>query len=346
MFLVLSFSLYNHLYMKRVLTGDRPTGVLHLGHFVGSLRSRLEMQDTYEVFILIADVQALTDNFDNPSKIRNSILEIMKDYLSIGLDPSKCKFILQSEVPEIAELTIFFSNLVTISRLMRNPTVKSEIIDKKGSFTNKNITYGFLGYPVSQAADITIFEADVVPVGIDQSPMVEQTVELVKKFNLIYKNTLKIPKVILTDTPMLVGIDGKSKMSKSLGNTINLSEEENMLKKKVFSMYTDPTRIHKDDPGHVEGNPVFIYHRLFNDNIDEVRDLEDRYKKGTVGDVEVKEKLFIALNNFITPIREKRLLLKDENYLLDILSEGTKYSRAIARDTIVKVKDAMALYSI
>ena len=332
--------------MKRILTGDRPTGKLHLGHFVGTLKSRIDLQSTYEMFILIPDVQALTDNFDNPTKVKNSILELMKDYLSIGLDPLKCNFVLQSAVPEIAELTVFLSNLVSISRLMRNPTVKSEIINKKGSFTNENITYGFLGYPVSQAADITVFMADVVPVGIDQSPMIEQTKELVKKFNSIYGNVLKVPQIMLTDTPSLIGIDGKSKMSKSLDNTILLSEKEDVLKKKVFSMYTDPTRIHKNDPGHVENNPVFIYHRIFNPNIEEVKDLEERYKIGTVGDIEVKEKLFIALNNFITPIRERREKLNNNDYLLDILTEGTKSAREISKDTLLKVKDSMSLYRI
>ncbi len=332
--------------MKRILTGDRPTGFLHLGHFVGSLKSRLELQDSHEMFILVADVQALTDNFDDTTKIKNSVLEVMKDYISIGLDPKKCKFILQSAVPEIAELTVFYSNLVSISRLMRNPTVKSEIIEKKGSFTNENITYGFLGYPVSQAADITVFVADIVPVGIDQSPMIEQSRELVRKFNSIYGNVLKVPEIMLSSTPRLIGIDGQNKMSKSLDNTIKLSETEDILRKKVFSMYTDPTRIHKDDPGHVENNPVFIYLRNFDFDIDTVQELEERYRKGRVGDMEVKERLFKVLNDFIDPIRDRRSKLTDDDYLIDILKEGTMYSREIAKDTISRVKDSMSLYKI
>jgi tryptophanyl-tRNA synthetase len=329
---------------KTILTGDRPTGQLHLGHYVGSLKSRLKFQNDYDTIILIANIQALTDNFDNPKKVSENILEVLKDYISVGLDPNLVTFVLQSDISEIAELTVLYSNLVTISRLMRNPTVKSEIIEKKNKFSNDLITLGFLGYPVSQAADITAFMADLVPVGEDQAPMLEQTIEIVKKFNNIYGNILKVPKIYISDVPRLVGLDGKSKMSKSIGNTINFSDTTNIIKNKIMSMYTDPNRIHKNDPGNVEGNPVFIYHNIFNSNKEEVKDLESRYRIGRVGDVEVKEKLFKVIEEFISPIRERRLSLEGKDkYLFEILKSGTKRGRDIASKTLYNVKNSMDL---
>jgi tryptophanyl-tRNA synthetase len=329
---------------KRILTGDRPTGQLHIGHYVGSLKSRLEFQNEFDTLVLIANIQALTDNFDDPAKVNSNILEVLKDYIAVGLDPNLVTFILQSEISEISDLTVIYSNLVSISRLMRNPTVKSEIIQKKNKFSKDSVTFGFLGYPINQAADITTFMADLVPVGGDQAPMVEQTVEIVKKFNGIYGDVLKIPQIYISEYPRLVGLDGKSKMSKSLNNTINFSDSTEIIKNKIMTMYTDPNRIHKNDPGRVEGNPVFIYHNIFNTNKSEVKELEARYRKGTVGDVEVKERLFESIEAFIYPIREKRLSLENkEEYLLEILDQGTKRGKKIASETLNKVKEALYL---
>ena len=330
---------------KRILTGDRPTGNLHIGHYVGSLKSRLEFQNEYDTFILIADVQALTDNFNTPLKVKDNILELLKDYIAVGLDPNKVTFILQSQIPQIAELTIFFSNLVSVARLMRNPTIKNELSDKKDLFKN-SIPYGFLGYPISQAADISIFDADLVPVGDDQAPHVEQTIEIVKKFNSIYGDTLKVPVLKLGNIPRLVGTDGKSKMSKSINNTINFSDSTGSIKSKIMKMYTDPLRIHASDKGHIKGNPLFIYHNAFNINKEEIKDLETRYEKGQVGDIEVKEKLFKAVDNFISPIREKRLELNNkEDYLYDILKTGTLKAREEAQNTILRVRESMKLFN-
>jgi tryptophanyl-tRNA synthetase len=329
------------MYKERILTGDRPTGTLHLGHYVGSLQSRVELQNKYETFILIADVQALTDNFNNPDKIRKNIIELLKDYLAVGIDPTISKIVLQSGIPQIAELTVFYSNLVTVNRLLRNPTVKSEIREK---FADKNIPFGFLGYPVSQAADITSFMADLVPVGDDQLPVLEQTVEIVKSFNSIYGKVLKVPKSKLSKLSRLVGLDGKSKMSKSLGNTISFADTLDDVRNKIMSMYTDPSRIHKSDPGHVAGNPVFIYHDAFNVNKDEVNELKELYTNGKIGDVEVKEKLFIAIKEFLLPIQERRHSFDGrEDYLYDILQEGTLFARGVAAKTLDIVKDAMKL---
>ncbi len=329
---------------QRMLTGDRPTGLLHIGHYVGSLSARVKFQDDFDVIVLIANIQALTDNFENPKKVNLNIMEVLKDYIAIGLDPKKVTFVLQSDISEIAELTVIYSNLVTISRLMRNPTVKSEVIQKKNTFSNDNITYGFLGYPVSQAADITAFMADIVPVGDDQSPMLEQTIEIVRKFNKIYGDVLKSPKIYLSEVPRLVGLDGKNKMSKSLNNVITFKDTESELKKKVMSMYTDPTRIHKNDPGHTENNPVFIYHNIFNNNKDEVKEMESLYREGKISDLEVKERLFSVLNDFLLPIREKRCSLEgEEDSLYEILKEGTKKGQNIAKDTLKRVKDSMFL---
>lgn len=326
---------------KRILTGDRPTGKMHLGHYVGSLKNRVKLQDSYDQFLIIADVQALTDNYDNPEKVRMYIREVLLDYLAVGIDPTKSTIFIQSMIPEIAELTIFYLNLVTLERVLRNPTVKDEI--KQKGFGH-NIPAGFAMYPVSQAADITTFNADLVPVGEDQLPMIEQTREIVRKFNSLYGEVFVEPEALIGDIKRLPGIDGNAKMGKSLGNGIYLSDSEEELKKKVMGMYTDPKRIHPTDPGKVEGNPVFIYHEVFNPNKSEVEDLEERYKRGKVGDVEVKERLFIALNNFLKPIRERRSEFeKDDKELDKILIEGTNKAREVAKETMNKVRETMKI---
>lgn len=247
---------------KRILTGDRPTGRLHIGHYFGSLKSRVKLQDQFETFIEVADVQALTDNFNNPDKVKQNVTQILMDELAVGIDPNKVTFLLQSMVPEIAELTVFYSNLVTIARLQRNPTVKTEIAQKKDLF-GESVTYGFLGYPVSQAADITAFEAEIVPVGEDQLPLIEQCREIVRKFNSIYGDTLKEPKAVLSSNARIKGLDGNEKMGKSLGNALYLSDDFDTIKAKVMSAVTDPARIKKDDPGNPDICMVYYYHKLF-----------------------------------------------------------------------------------
>lgn len=326
---------------KRILTGDRPTGKMHLGHFVGSLKNRVKLQDSYDQFVMIADVQALTDNFEHPEKVRANIKEVLLDYLAVGIDPKKTTILVQSMIPEIAELTVFYLNLVTLERVLRNPTVKEEI--KQKGFGN-SIPAGFAMYPVSQAADITVFNADLVPVGEDQLPMIEQTREIVRKFNSLYSPVLHEPEALVGEVKRLPGIDGGTKMSKSLGNAIYLSDSEEELKKKVMSMFTDPTRIHASDPGKVEGNPVFIYHDVFNPDKDEVTDLKSRYREGKVGDIEVKEKLFVALNKFLTPIREKRKEFEGKDDILNkILIEGTAKAQKVAKETMKKVREAIKI---
>jgi tryptophanyl-tRNA synthetase len=290
---------------------------------------------------MIADVQALTDNFENPEKVRKNIKEILLDYLAVGIDPKKTTILIQSMIPEIAELTVFYLNLVTLERVLRNPTVKDEI--KQKGF-EQNIPAGFAMYPVSQAADITIFNANLVPVGEDQLPMIEQTREIVRKFNSLYGEVFVEPEALLGEVKRLPGIDGNTKMGKSLGNAIYLSDTEEELKKKVMSMYTDPTRIHATDPGKVEGNPVFVYHEVFNPDKVEVEDLKARYKEGKVGDIEVKEKLFVALNEFLTPIREKRKEFEGNDKLLDrILVDGTAKAHEVAKETMENVRKAMKI---
>ncbi len=326
---------------KRILTGDRPTGRMHLGHYVGSLKNRVKLQDSYDQFVMIADVQALTDNFEDPEKVRNNIKEVLLDYLAVGIDPKKTTILVQSMIPEIAELTVFYLNLVTLERVLRNPTVKDEI--KQKGF-GQQIPAGFAMYPVSQAADITIFNASLVPVGEDQLPMIEQTREIVRKFNSLYGEVFVEPEALVGEVKRLPGIDGNTKMSKSLENAIYLSDGEEELKKKVMSMYTDPSRIHATDPGKVEGNPVFIYHDIFNPDKAEVADLKKRYKEGKVGDIEVKEKLFVALNIFLAPIREKRKEFEGKDEILDqILLEGTAKAREVAKETMKKVRQAMKI---
>src|SRR5271168_4593897 len=327
--------------IKRILTGDRPTGQLHLGHFVGSLQNRVSLQHEYDTYVLIADVQALTDNFEHPDKLGANIFEVALDYLAVGLDPEKAKFVVQSMVPELPELTIYLMNLVTVATLERNPTVKEEI--KQRNFA-KGVPVGFWSYPISQAADITIFKAELVPVGEDQLPMIEQAREIVRRFNRLYRKVLIEPRAMLGQMARLPGTDGGAKMSKSLNNCISLGDPTEVVRKRVMSMFTDPTRIHPTDPGHVEGNPVFTYHDVFNPNKDEIEDLKERYRKGTVGDVEVKEKLFKALNVFLEPIRERRAQFSSKpDNVREIIVEGTRKGRAVAQATMAEVRDAMKL---
>jgi tryptophanyl-tRNA synthetase len=326
---------------KRILTGDRPTGRLHIGHYVGSLANRVKLQDEYDTYILIADLQALTDNFETPKEVSRNVRELVIDYLSIGLDPKKVAFVVQSQVPELTELTFYYMNLVSLARLERNPTVKDEM---KQNRYGSNVPMGFLTYPVSQAADITGFLADLVPVGEDQLPVIEQTNEIVDKFNRLYGKTLKNAKGLVSEFPRLPGTDGKSKMGKSLDNFILLSEPKESLRKKVMSMYTDPNRVSATTPGKVGGNPVFTYHDAFNENKKEVEELKKRYRAGTVGDVEVKEKLLVALEKFIAPIREKRAKLeKEPKYIDKIIADGAKKGRAEVILVTKKVRVALGL---
>lgn len=327
--------------MKRILTGDRPTGPLHLGHYVGSLKQRVELQTKYETYILIADIQALTDNFETPEKVNKNVLEVALDNLACGIDPAVSTFVIQSAVPEIAELTVFYMNLVTVGRLGQNPTVKTEIRERG---FKESVPVGFLSYPVSQAADITVFQADLVPVGEDQLPMIEQTREIVRKFNRLYGKTLVEPEAMLSKFPRLPGTDGKEKMSKSLGNVINLSDSAAAVREKVMKMYTDPTRIHATDPGHVLGNPVFTYLDAFNPDKKEVADFKNRYCAGKVGDVEVKKRLTEVLNKFLDPIRKRRAeYAKNPKAVMKIFESGTERGRLIASETLKAVKKAMKI---
>lgn len=341
---------------KIILTGDRPTGRLHVGHYVGSLRRRVELQNSGEydkIFIMIADAQALTDNFDNPEKIRQNIIEVALDYLSAGLDPAKSTLFVQSQIPELTELTFFYSNLVTVSRLQRNPTVKNEI--KLRNF-EASIPVGFFTYPISQAADITAFKATTVPVGEDQLPMIEQTREIVRKFNSIYDEVLVEPDVLLPENEAccrLPGTDGGQKMSKSLGNCIYLADSEADVKKKVMSMYTDPTHIQVSDPGHLEGNTVFTYLDAFSKpehfeeylpeyaNLDE---LKAHYTRGGLGDVKIKKFLNNIMQEELAPIRARRAEFeKDIPAVYEILKNGSEVARERAAQTMAEVKRAMKI---
>ena len=325
---------------KIILTGDRPSGCLHLGHYVGSLKNRVLLQDSYEQYVMIADVQALTDNFENPQKITQNVYEVAKDYLSVGLDPQKTTILIQSQIPQIAELTIYFLNLVSLGRLERNPTVKSEIAQKG---YDDSIPAGFFCYPVSQAADITIFGAELVPVGDDQIPMIEQTNEIVRKFNRIYNtDCLKECKAYLSPSSRLVGIDGKAKASKSLGNAIYLSDSSEEVKRKVFQMYTDPNHIKLSDPGQVEGNVVFAYLDAFSENKEEVAALKEHYEKGGLGDTTIKNILNTTLQNLLEPIRQKREALKLTD-VKEILYEGSLKAKKIAQSKIEQVRQAIGI---
>ena len=329
---------------KRILTGDRPTGKLHIGHYFGSLKKRLEMQESgkYDPYILIADVQALTDNFNNPEKVRKNVREVAMDYLSVGIDPKKTTIYIQSMIPEVAELTVFYSNLVTIARLQRNPTVKTEIAQKRDVF-GESVTYGFLGYPVSQAADITAFEGKLVPVGEDQLPLIEQCREIVRKFNSIYGDVLVEPEAVLSSTKRIKGLDGNEKMGKSLGNAIYLSDSEEEITKKVMGAVTDPNRIRKDDLGNPDICMVAYYHNLFTPK-EKLNKICEECRAGKRGCVACKRELAKNIIEILKPIREKREYYEAHPELVDkILMEGTEKARKKAKETMAKVKKAMKL---
>ena len=341
---------------KIILTGDRPTGCLHLGHYVGSLKRRVQLQnngDFDEFYVMVADAQALTDNFGNIQKVRDNVLNVMLDYLSVGLDPNKVTFFVQSEVSELTEFTFYYMNLVTLSRLERNPTVKEELKQKDFSGT---IPMGFLAYPVSQAADITAFNATIIPVGDDQLPMIEQTREIVRSFNNLYGETLLEPQAVLPENKncyRLVGTDGKAKMSKSLGNCIYLCDEPEVIKQKVFSMYTDPNHIRVEDPGEVQGNVVFAYLDVFAKDEDfekylpEYKNLDElkaHYTRGGLGDMKIKKFLNNILQDLLAPIRERRIgLSKNPDAIFEILRKGTEKARNTAKENLIKLKTNMGI---
>ena len=341
---------------KIMLTGDRPTGRLHVGHYVGSLKRRVELQNTGdfdEMFVMIADAQALTDNADNPEKVRQNIIEVALDYLACGLDPQKCTLFIQSQIPQLCELSFYYMNLVTVSRLQRNPTVKSEI--QMRNF-EASIPVGFFTYPISQAADITAFKANVVPVGEEQLPMLEQTKEIVRKFNSVYGDTLVEPEILLPENQAclrLPGTDGKAKMSKSLGNCIYLSEEPDEIQKKVFGMFTDPTHIKVSDPGKLEGNTVFTYldafcrpeyFAEFLPDYANLQELKDHYTRGGLGDMKVKRFLNNVLQAELEPIRNLRKeYQKDIPYVYEILKKGSEKAEAVAEKTLQEVKASMKI---
>ena len=325
-----------------VLTGDRPTGKLHLGHYVGSLQNRLKLQEEFTQYVMIADVQALTDNFDNVAKIQDNVLEVAIDYLSVGLTPEKTTIFIQSHIPELYELTVFFLNLVTVSRLQRNPTVKEEI-KQKGY--EASIPAGFFIYPVSQAADITFAKATKIPVGDDQLPMIEQTNEIIRRFNKLYgKEVFPEVEALLSKKSRLVGLDGKAKMSKSLGNSIAISASPDEIKKAVQKMYTDPNHLRVEDPGQVEGNVVFTYLDIFDPDQNELAELKAHYQRGGLGDMVLKRRLIDILVEHFAPAREKRAELEqDKQYVLDLLNKNGEKMRDIAADTLSEVRHAIGL---
>ena len=338
-----------------ILTGDRPTGKLHLGHYVGSLKNRLELQNDKsfdEIYIMLADGQGLTDNFDNPKKIREYVKEVAIDYLSVGIDPNKVNIFIQSEISELTELTFYYMNLVTVSRLQRNPTVKTEI--KQKDF-EKSIPVGFMCYPISQTADITAFKSNIVPVGDDQLPMIEQANEIVRTFNRIYGDTLVEAKAVLPDNEVarrLPGLDGNNKMSKSLGNCIYLCDDSETVKKKVMSMYTDPNHIKIEDPGKVEGNMVFTYLDAFSSDeqikkysdFNTLEEMKNKYSQGGLGDVAIKKVLYNVLEEILTPIREKRKYYEEhEDEVIEILKNGTNKAKEKASKTLKEVKHAIMI---
>lgn len=341
---------------KIILTGDRPTGRLHIGHYVGSLKRRVELQNSGEydkIFIMIADAQALTDNADNPEKVRENIAEVALDYLGCGLDPAKTTIFIQSMVPELCELSFYYMNLVTVSRLQRNPTVKAEIQARN---FDASIPVGFFTYPISQASDITAFRANVVPVGEDQEPMLEQAKEIVHKFNSVYGETLVEPKIMLPDNKAslrLPGIDGNAKMSKSLGNCIYLADEPDVVKKKIMSMYTDPNHIKIEDPGTIEGNTVFTYLDAFSKKEDfakylpeyaNLSELKEHYRRGGLGDVKVKKFLNKVMQDILEPIRARRKSYEDNiDFVYEMLKEGSKTAAKQAAETLRDVKKSMKI---
>ncbi len=325
-----------------ILTGDRPTGPLHLGHFVGSLKNRVKLQEEFNQFVVIADVQALTDNFDDTTLIEENIYEVLLDQLAVGIDPKKTTFFLQSSVPELFELSTYFMNLVTVSRLERNPTIKEEIYQKD---FGRSIPAGFLTYPVYQAADILAFKADLVPVGEDQSPMIEQANEIGRKFNRLYRSPLfKEILPLIGQVGRLPGIDGKTKMGKTAGNAIFLSDTADQIKRKVNLMYTDPNHLRVADPGKVEGNVVFDFLDIFDGNKEELIRLKDQYRQGGIADSKIKERLTVILEDIICPIRNRRAeIATDRGYLLEILRAGSNKARTVVADTLSEVKAAMGL---
>ena len=330
---------------KIILTGDRPTGKLHLGHYTGSLKNRVALQNSglYDMFVMIADQQALTDNAKDPQKIIDSVMEVTLDYLSVGLDPEKTNIFIQSQIPELAELTAYYLNLVTVARLNRNPTVKDEI--KQKGF-GEGIPAGFFVYPVSQAADITAFKADLVPVGNDQKPMIEQTREIVRSFNNTYGEVLVEPEGMYPEgiEGRMPGIDGKAKMSKSLGNAIYLSDDEETVKKKVMSMYTDPNHIRVEDPGCVENNTVFTYLDAFYKDKEHLEELKAHYRRGGLGDVKLKRLLIDVLEEELAPIRARRKALEEnKEYLYEVLRKGSERAREVAAETLKEVREAMGI---
>lgn len=329
-----------------LLTGDRPTGKLHIGHYIGSLKNRVKLQNSgkYDPYIMIADTQALTDNARNPEKIRNSLIQVALDYLAVGIDPTKSTIYVQSQIPALFELTSYYMDLVSVARLERNPTVKTEI--KQKDFKD-SIPVGFLNYPVSQAADITAFKATLIPVGDDQEPMLEQTREIVRTFNRVYNTDILVePKGYFPPKGQgrLPGLDGNAKMSKSLGNAIYLADDAKTVQKKVMSMYTDPNHIHVEDPGKVEGNTVFTYLDVFDPDKDRVAELKAEYQKGGLGDVKIKRYLNKVLENELTPIRERReKFAQDEDVVYEMLLEGSKKANKVANETLEEVRDAIGL---
>ncbi len=347
---------------KTVLTGDRPTGRLHLGHYVGSIQNRIKLQDEADAaFYMIADVQALTDNAENPEKVRENVLEVALDNLACGLDPKKTTFFIQSQVPQIAELTVFFLNLVTVARLEQNPTVKAEMAQKGFVMSDsenteirkslqyvvanekiRNVPAGFLAYPISQSADILFCKGNIVPVGEDQKPVIEQCNEIVDTFNRLYGETFERVKHLVGDTPRLVGTDGNAKMSKSLGNCIYLSDSKDTIAQKVQSMYTDPNHIRVEDPGQVEGNVVFTYLDVFDTDKDGVAELKKQYQAGGLGDVVLKRRLTEVLEGMIAPIRARREeLAKNPEAIMKILEAGTEQARRVGEQTMNEVRKAL-----
>jgi len=332
---------------KRILTGDRPTGRMHLGHYVGTLKNRVNLQDEYDCYFIIADLHTLTTK---PQKehilsLRENIREMVLDYLAAGIDPDKSTIYLQSAVHEVYEMNLLFEMLVTLPRLSRLPSIKE--MAKAASLEEEAVPFGLIGYPVLQSADILMPRAHLVPIGRDNESHVEIAREIARRFNAYYGEVLPIPEALIGDVPTLVGIDGKSKMSKSLENAIFLSDDEATVNQKVFSMYTDPNRVRADIPGRVEGNPVFIFHDAFNPNIEEVEDLKQRYRKGKVGDVEVKKKLARAINEFLEPMRVRRAEYEDKDgYIEEIIHQGTMRVRELAKETLWEMKQAMGLSGI
>ncbi len=330
---------------KRILTGDRPTGRLHLGHYIGSIKARVELQNQYETFLIIADLHMLTtkNSKEDIGHVDENARQMVLDYLACGIDPEKVTIYLQSAVHETYELNTLFQNMVTVPRLERLPSLK----DMARAAHKEEMPYGLLGYPVLQAADILLPRAHLVPVGKDNLAHVEITREIARRFNRMYGDVFPIPEALVPESGTLVGTDGQAKMSKSLNNAIMISDDAKAVRKKVFSMYTDPNRIRSDIPGRVEGNPVFIYHDMFNPNKAEVEELKARYRTGTVGDVEVKEKLTIAINNFLDPIRERRAIFEEDNGFVDeVIYQGTLRTREVARETVLAAKKAMGLTGV